>query len=231
MSTTYSCIISRYNENLQWTLEEPFNQLQYIVYNKGVNNDFVGDHVDKVIELPNVGKDVHSYLHHVVNNYDNLSDLLVFIPATMDVSYKRNKALTLIHNTIESKFQNAFFLGQHTISVEKLFEKYTQQQWVPTTAKNRDLCTGDSTLIASPIRPYGAWFQSHFPGQVAEWWSYNNTFSVDKRDILQHPKSHYEDLLLGLSVGNDVEEAHYVERSWCAIFGPFHHTRIIPYKM
>ena len=33
-------IISRYNENLSWLLESPFNQLKYIVYNKGINNNF-----------------------------------------------------------------------------------------------------------------------------------------------------------------------------------------------
>ncbi len=32
-----TCIIARYNEDLKWTLEFPFNQFNYIVYNKGVN--------------------------------------------------------------------------------------------------------------------------------------------------------------------------------------------------
>ena len=33
-------VISRYNEDLKWTLEEPFNEFQYIVYNKGDNEEF-----------------------------------------------------------------------------------------------------------------------------------------------------------------------------------------------
>ena len=189
------------------------------------------DQVNKIIDLPNVGKDVHTYLHHVVTNYYHLTDVTMFIPASMEASYKREKALVLVQNTLRAQFEQAFFLGQHTLSVRNLFAKYTQQQWVPTTAGNRALCTGDSMLLPSPIRPYGDWYDHYFPHQIAEWWSYNNTFSVDRRDILQHPISHYEQLLEGLSYADDVEEAHFVERSWCAIFGPFRHTNIIPYKM
>ena len=33
-------IVSRYNEDLAWTLEFPFNQFNYIVYNKGINDTF-----------------------------------------------------------------------------------------------------------------------------------------------------------------------------------------------
>ena len=28
-------VVARYNEDLSWTLEEPFNKFQYTVYNKG----------------------------------------------------------------------------------------------------------------------------------------------------------------------------------------------------
>ena len=38
-------VISRFNEDLKWTLEYPFNRFKYIVYNKGVNEEFVKDHV------------------------------------------------------------------------------------------------------------------------------------------------------------------------------------------
>ena len=33
-------IVSRYNEDLNWTKEEPFNRFSYIVYNKGNNDNF-----------------------------------------------------------------------------------------------------------------------------------------------------------------------------------------------
>ena len=228
---TYTCVVSRYNEPLHWTLEAPFNQLTYVVYNKGVNRDFVQDHVQTIIELSNVGKDVHSFLHHIVSNYYQLTDVTIFLPASMEASYKRSNAVTLIQHTLETHCREAFFLGQYATSVQELFRNYTQRQWISTTEENRALYTGDSVLLPSRIRPYGEWYNHHFPNQETVWWSYNNTFSVDRRDILQHPITRYKQLLEGLSQANDVEEAHFVERSWAAIFGPFRHTNIVPLLM
>jgi len=47
-------IIARYNEDLHWTLESPFNEYQYIVYNKGPNEHFEKANVKKVINIKNV---------------------------------------------------------------------------------------------------------------------------------------------------------------------------------
>ena len=33
-------VIARYNENLDWLTEEPFNKYNSIVYNKGINDNF-----------------------------------------------------------------------------------------------------------------------------------------------------------------------------------------------
>ena len=41
-------VIARYNEDLEWTLDYPFNKYQYIVYNKGDNEDFVKTNVKKM---------------------------------------------------------------------------------------------------------------------------------------------------------------------------------------
>lgn len=58
-------VIAKYNENISWTntLEIPI-----IIYDKLDNPD-----------LPNVGRDLHTYAHHIVENYDNLADLTFFL--------------------------------------------------------------------------------------------------------------------------------------------------------
>ena len=33
-------IVSRYNEDLKWTTENIFNEFKYVVYNKGINDNF-----------------------------------------------------------------------------------------------------------------------------------------------------------------------------------------------
>lgn len=71
-------VVARYNEDLSWINEYPFNQFEYIVYNKGDNNNFVKTNVKEIVRLPNVGRCDHTYLYHIVANYDNLSNIIVF---------------------------------------------------------------------------------------------------------------------------------------------------------
>ena len=59
-------VISRYNEDIQWT--EKYKQF-VTIYNKG------NDPIDDAISLINVGREAHTYLHHIVHNYDNLKGL------------------------------------------------------------------------------------------------------------------------------------------------------------
>ena len=82
-----SIIISRYNENLKWTLEYPYNKYKYIVYNKGNNDFFEKKNVINVINLPNVGRESHTYLYHIITNYDNLKDINVFLPGSIDTNH------------------------------------------------------------------------------------------------------------------------------------------------
>jgi hypothetical protein len=44
-------VVSRYNEDLNWLLEYPFNEFEYIVYNKGDNEDFEKTNVKQIINL------------------------------------------------------------------------------------------------------------------------------------------------------------------------------------
>ena len=79
MNKYIEIIVSRYNENLNWLNDYPFNQFQYTIYNKGINDDFVKNNVTKIITLPNVGRCDHTYLYHIVKNYNNLRPITVFI--------------------------------------------------------------------------------------------------------------------------------------------------------
>lgn len=52
-------VISRYKEEIKWA-----EGLDCIVYNK-----FKGKN-----KLENIGREAHTYLHHIITNYDNLTD-------------------------------------------------------------------------------------------------------------------------------------------------------------
>ena len=44
-------VVSRYNENLKWLLEYPFTEFEYIIYNKGDDENFVKRNVKKIINI------------------------------------------------------------------------------------------------------------------------------------------------------------------------------------
>tara|TARA_B100000035_G_scaffold314193_1_gene329792 strand:- start:12135 stop:14495 length:2361 start_codon:yes stop_codon:yes gene_type:complete len=68
---TYKIIVSRYNENIDWT--KNFNNV--IIYNKGTKlNNY-----NNIIELNNVGREGHTYYKYIYDNYDNLPDYVIFL--------------------------------------------------------------------------------------------------------------------------------------------------------
>ena len=67
---TTEIVIARYNEDLSW-LNKIDKNIKITIYNKGNNNiNF------PFIQLPNIGRESHTYLYHIINNYDNLADII-----------------------------------------------------------------------------------------------------------------------------------------------------------
>jgi hypothetical protein len=56
---------------------------------------------------------------------------------------------------------------------------------------------------------------------------YWGVFSIDKRDIIQHPITRYIALINQVNTSSNPEVGHYLERSWCAIFYPMKYTKFI----
>jgi hypothetical protein len=220
-------IIARYNEDLKWTLEAPFNQYKYIVYNKGDNENFEKTNVKQIITLPNVGKCDHTYLYHVVNNYNNLSDIVVFFPGSLDLKYKRKIGVKLLKEI--NIRNNAIFISLNEYDIKKLHYNFKMSHYKTKHIKNSSK-NGESELKKSSIRPFGLWFENMFGDLKINCLIYYGIFSIDRNDILQHPVSRYEVLIKDLSDHSNPEVGHYFERSWCAVFHPLKNTNVIKYN-
>jgi hypothetical protein len=88
-------VIARYNENLEWTKEEPFCNYNIIVYNKGSNLNFYKDNIKHIYNLPNVGMCDHTYMYHIIYKYHDLADITFFLPGSLNITYKKNIALQI----------------------------------------------------------------------------------------------------------------------------------------
>lgn len=67
---TISIVVSRYNENIDWTKQ--FKNV--VIYNKGQKLNIPNE-----ILLENVGREGHTYYKYIYDNYENLNDYIVFL--------------------------------------------------------------------------------------------------------------------------------------------------------
>lgn len=217
-------IISRYNEDLRWTLEYPFNQFRYIVYNKGDNDEFEKKYVDKVIRLPNVGKCDHTYLYHICHSYEKLSRINVFLPGSL-INNKKTRASTLL-SKIKETGKAVFLSCMIDKDIKNEYYDFKLDYWKTSNSQNFSK-NNESKLEKSLIRPFGKWFTKRFGNVSTKNVCFMGIFSIGKNDILQHPKEKYISLMNELNHSNP-EVGHYIERSWGAIFYPLNDT--IVYK-
>ena len=128
-------VVARYNESLDWMLEVPFNQIQYVVYNKGPNDDFCKTNVVAVVDLPNVGRCDHTYLYHIVKEFAQLDDMLVFLPGSCGTPYKKERAVaTLNHTVLTGKPCMVLF---DLKDVRTTFADFTLSEWQCTEEENK----------------------------------------------------------------------------------------------
>jgi hypothetical protein len=219
-------VVSRYNEDLSWINEYPFNQFEYIVYNKGDNVNFEKTNVVEIINIENVGKNDHTYLYHIIKNYDKLSDIMVFLPGSINIDCKKKQAIEILNNIIKSNYKKAYFIGSYHNNLRDKYSNFKLEEWKNSEPQNF-IKNSESKLQLAKIRPYGLWYKYFFGNTIAHWSTWWGIFSFDKRDIIQHPISRYKILIETINKHPIPEAAHYIERSWGAIFFPLLHTEKI----
>lgn len=216
-ATEIELVISRYNEDLEWLKFRPFNKHKIIIYNKGVNSSFYKPPGSRVVNLSNVGRCDHTYLYHIIHNYDNLADNTIFLPGSVDMPSKKRKAKKQV-NEVE-KYNNTVFIGyRHKGKVEDELYDFELSSWAASHGKNKEL-NPENKLLLSPIRPFGKWYKSKFNHGVNHT-SFWGILGINRKHIIQHPKSYYMELIKELETHSNPEVGHYFERSWNAVFYP-----------
>ena len=206
--TIIELVVSVYNEDIEYLNNKPFNQYKTTIYNKNES------HLENAINICNIGRCDHTYLYHIIHNYDNLSDVTIFLPGSCLDEHKKNKTLKLIELVEKSK--DTVFIGNN-IHENELYN-FEISDWRATNARNREL-NSESILQLCSIRPFGKWYDHNFSGIKLEFVSYVGIFAVSKLHILQRTKEEYMKLIGYLETSNP-ESGHYMERSWVSVFHP-----------
>lgn len=212
-------VVSRYAEDVSWLHVLP--KTRVTVYDKGGPSNADADcpsHATRVV-LPNVGREVHTYLHHIVEHYHDLEDVTIFLPASINKSPEKwDKAMRVVDHamrTRESMFP-VFPAGQVPIRVS--LAAFTLESWRSTHPGNAR-ANPESTLLPSPDRPFGKWYAKHGLPDVNTWCS-EGIFAVSRDHIHRRSRAQYRALMEGLDGHSNPEAAHFMERAWVAVFAP-----------
>ena len=201
-------IIARYNENLEWLSK--YNDFKITVYNKGYklkDNSFY-----KVINLENKGRESHTWLYHIVKNYNILNDINVFLQGQIDdlncMAFQNPNDYLKKINKYGFQVSRYGLLGPFhwdwNVNIDKNI-KY-KNQW-----ENNEI-----SRSSIGFRNFSKKLFPNIPLFVAT--SYGGCFAVKKEIIQQHNIVFYEKLLDILSQNKNPIEGHYMERLWCYIF-------------
>lgn len=217
----YELVVARYNEDVDWLKKEPFNQFNIILYNKGPEEPSKNceSNTCKLITLDNVGRCDHTFLYHIINNYDDLGDVTIFLPGSCNDPHKFNNTKKVID--LVNKTKTTVLLGAIFNDIPADIYDFQIEEWAATNEKNKTL-NDENKLHPSPIRPFGPWFEENFGKEIhSKVVCYFGVFAIAKEHIIQHPKEYYEKFIKYLDHHSNPEVGHYMERSWSALFSPY----------
>jgi hypothetical protein len=212
-------IIARYNEDLEWLKEQPFNKYDVIIYNKGDNDNFYkSPKIKKIINLKNVGREPHTYLYHIITNYNNLNNINIFIPGSVDHDQKKIYTINTI-NEIEKQKKAIFLTTKLDEDLKVIYNNWQIDYWESSNINNKKVNLGNELKLAQ-YRPFNIWFEKNFDDLLTYETSNWGIFSMSRNDIIKNDIKHYNKFLIQLDYHHNLEVVHYIERCWHAIFNP-----------
>lgn len=220
-------VIARYNENLEWVREynDKYRFRRIYVYNKGPNETFYKDAGNiMIIKSPNVGRENHAYMDHIISNYNDLADVTIFVQGSGDQHNKIHRTKMAIENTF--KTYDSTFPAVATKDLKKDFYEFKVDDYQSTNEANKALNPETNMQLAS-IRPFGAWFDNWFGDLKINGITYTGIFSASRKHIHNRSIEFYRRYMKNINSHSNPEAGHYMERSWIAVFHPVEAKNIL----
>jgi Protein of unknown function (DUF3431) len=185
-------VIARYNESLDWldTCLTPHQRRSVWVYDKGASGS-----------LPNIGREAHTYLTHIIENWDNLPERVYFLQGDPFPHLEFQPSFEMIQKWFrawDSQINRGGF--SKNIKVNDIDRNYREP--------NTDPC---------PLN-FGDWMEAHVaPFRSPIHWYTGAIFGVSGANIKNRSKEYYIKLLEEFQTLKP-ETAYYIERCWFYVF-------------
>ena len=114
--TNFEIVIAHYREPtkiLNSWLEKYYRLgVKTTVYHKGGwNSDSYDFASDNIITLPNIGRESHTYLRHILDRWNNLAEWTFFAQADISDHWQKAEMLPLNYYLLSGKMENRNFVG------------------------------------------------------------------------------------------------------------------------
>ncbi len=225
----FEIVIARYNEDLSWMthplvmflLKENEHRTVITIYNKGPNSNHL-KHLKaftniREYKLNNVGREMHTYTHHMSKQYNDLRDVTIFLPGSCDMLHKFVLMLNILYKAYGEE-DSVFYCGDVRDS-HQLIRDFKMVSYSSTSKHNYQL-NPNRKLTPANLRPFGNWYDKVIGKDVPlDYTTQFGLMAVSRTHIHNRTQSFYDDLLKELSVP-DPELGFFIEISWVSIFSP-----------
>jgi hypothetical protein len=187
-------VIARYKEKLDWVEKFDLSRasnVRFYLYDKS-DESFEVSVLHNYKKLPNIGREAHTFLHHIVSNYDNLAEETLFLQGN---PFDHQVNINRLQDLIEHK---ANYSDYRTFAI----------------VTNQDL------FVARSKHEYNIIFQTMYEQKYSNppqyWFSSGAQYIVKKEAIHRHSKESWSKLL---SMSETEQQFPWsMERIWMYIY-------------
>eukprot|EP00891_Asterochloris_glomerata_P008461 jgi/Astpho2/8461/Aster-07646 len=196
-------VIAHYNDNLSWvetyTRMMPRNAL-WTIYCKGDPATPLDGVRSVVHHLPNVGREAHSHLWHIVQHYHNLADHTMFLPGSPDGQMEHLLSLGQVIPDFQLWKRDNFM---------ELLENWRDHDfWCPTHA-----IPPDSMMFRQK-----GWQGSNYENNNTIYQVQPTVTGSAGHLVYRNSRGFYEHLLSLMSDHPNPEDGFFMERAWATVF-------------
>jgi hypothetical protein len=196
VDTATEIVIAKYTENTSWVTRY-YSSYKCTIYDKSASVSGTGN-------LPNVGRESHSYVHHIIHNYDSLAGVTVFVQGNPSDHIDTTKLVQLAEEARAHPSGLSQNAHRHRVGVNSAFAEFT------------------ATYHTRQIKPFtppfkmGAWWEHTMKSPWPEnpRWYMGACFAATKQAIRSVPLETWRHISDMLAYDVNPITTYFMERCW-----------------
>jgi len=220
----FQIVVAHYNEDLSWLHAYASNT---IVYSKGLpptEGKFL-----RVEQLPNIGRESHSYLHHLFHSYDSLADITMFTQGdiyNVNTDFDPHSNLP-VYEMVSMALKTPRGGITSFAAMSETFIDWDGIRW-HHGPKAKWLKVWGTTLVRARLTPAEFWKYIHGEEHPRALHVHAHClFAIRAETARRKPKEFWQKLLNYFENNGECnpEEGIYMDRFWFALFSESHIIR------